>query len=374
MSSRVEGVPSTATLHEVAQLLARHRISCAVVFENGKPVGILSERDLVRLISEHPSNWASLSARETMTHPLHVTTPETSVVSANEGLTRNGIRRLPVVAPDGMLAGIITQTDLLHASHVSLEEYATDLERLVAERTAELRESEQRRSNLVDLTVHDIKNWIHAADASLELVAEQPEEAEHLLPMLRHTTKRIGNLVHTLLDIHRLESGWMPMRFREVPWSTVCDPIVAELQVMARTKSLSLPRSGQGQAIIRCDPNLVERIMLNLLDNAIHAAPEGTSIDIHSERHSDGMFRVRIGNRGPVIPPHVVPTLFGKYEQDETAAAKRYGWGLGLSFCQLAVEHHGGSIEVVSPYVDGEGTAFEFALPPDPEQRAPLPQ
>ena len=371
MSSRVQGVPASATLHDVARLVARHRISCAVVFDDGRPVGIVSERDLVRVVAEDPAGWAALPARAVMTHPLHVTTPDSAVTDASADLERHGIRRLPVVTGDGELAGIVTQTDLLHAAHLGLQEYATDLERLVAERTSELRESERRRSDLVDLTAHDIKNWIHAADASLELVAADPTEAADLLPLLRHTTKRIGNLVHTLLDIHRLESGWMPLRFREVPWSTLCEPIVAELQVMARTKSLSLlPRSRQTQAIVRCDPGLVERVMLNLLDNAIHAAPEGTAIDIDSERRRDGTFRVLIGNRGPVIPAHVVPTLFGKYRQDDAQQAKRYGWGLGLSFCKLAVQHHGGSIQVLSPYVDGEGTAFEFALPPDPERSA----
>jgi signal transduction histidine kinase len=373
MSPRVYGVSDTASLRDVAALLAEHGISCAVVFERGRPVGIISERDLVRLVAEDPTGWHERVARAHMRGPLRVTTPETSVVDASAELENHRLRQLPVVAADGRLAGIITQADLLHASHLWLEEYAANLERLVSERTAQLQESEQRRGDLVDLTVHDIKNWIHAADASLEFVAEDPSEAVNLLPLLRHSTKRIGNLVHTLLDIHRLESGWMPVRFREVPWASLCAPIVAEAAIMARTKSLSLPQSGHPQAIVRCDPGLVERIMLNLLDNAIQAAPVGTDVDIHTERRADGAFRVRVGNRGPVIPPDILSTLFGKYRQDEAQTAKRYGWGLGLSFCKLAIQHHGGEIRAVSPYVDGEGTAFEFALPSEPMPHATLP-
>jgi CBS domain-containing protein len=158
MSPRVHGVSDTATLREVAALLAEHGISCAVVFERERPVGIISERDLVRLVAEDPTGWHARLARAHMRGPLRVTTPETSVVDASAALEDHRLRQLPVVAADGRLAGIITQADLLHASHLWLEEYAANLERLVAERTAQLQESEQRRSDLVDLTVHDIKN------------------------------------------------------------------------------------------------------------------------------------------------------------------------------------------------------------------------
>lgn len=369
MSCQVQGVPASATLHEIATLLATHGISCAVIFEGETPIGIISERDLVGLIAEDPDGWQHRQAGANIRRKLECIAPESSVADASTILAGHRLRQLPVLTESGALAGIITQADLLHASHLWLEEYSANLERLVTERTAQLQESEQRRTDLVDLTVHDIKNWIHAVDASLELVAEEPSEAASLMPMLRHTTKRIGTLVHSLLDIHRLESGWMPMRFGEVPWASVCGPVIAEAEVMARAKSLSIPQTGHTQAIVRCDAALIERVMLNLLDNAIQAAPEGTSVAIHTEQ-VEGAFRVRVGNRGPVIAPDVLSTLFGKYRQSDAKQRKHYGWGLGLSFCKLAVHHHGGDIHAISPFIDGEGVAFEFVLPPNPEQAA----
>jgi len=106
-------------------------------------------------------------------------------------------------------------------------------------------------------------------------------------------------------------------------------------------------------------------VLLNLLDNAVNAAPEGSVIDIHAERTADDRFLVRVGNRGSVIPPDVLPTLFSKYRQGgEDKPLKRLGgWGLGLTFCHLALDRHGGTIRAVSPYVDGSGAAFEFVLP-----------
>ena len=217
MSPQVHGVQASATLHDVAALLSSHDISCAVIFEGETPIGIISERDVVGAVAEDPDGWQQRLAGENIRRTLKFASPETSVVDASATLTNHRVRQLPVVTETGTLVGIITQTDLLKASHLWLEEYAANLERLVAERTAELQESEQRRTDLVDLTVHDVKNWIHAVDASLELVAEAPSEVDHLIPLLRQTTKRIGNLVHALLDMHGGVSGRMPMRLSELP-------------------------------------------------------------------------------------------------------------------------------------------------------------
>ena len=77
---------------------------------------------------------------------------------------------------------------------------------------------------------------------------------------------------------------------------------------------------------------------------------------------------MRVGNRGRPIPPELLPTLFNKYRRGgDGQPLKRFGgWGLGLTFCRLAVDRHGGNIRAVSPYVDGEGAAFEFVLPGEP--------
>jgi two-component system CheB/CheR fusion protein len=137
---------------------------------------------------------------------------------------------------------------------------------------------------------------------------------------------------------------------------------------MAQGKAIALNRAGESHAIVRCDPDLIERVLLNLLDNAIGAAPERSVVDVRSARRPDGGFAVLVGNRGRVIPRDVLPLLFRKYQRgDVEPPLKRFGgWGLGLTFCRLAVERHGGTIEAISPYVDREGAAFEFVLPAEP--------
>jgi signal transduction histidine kinase len=368
MTSAVRSVAGSATLLTAARALAEQEISCLVVTEeDGAPAGIISERDLVRAAVRDPTGWPSGVVRDVMSHPLHVTAAGATVAEAIADLARLHIRRLPVMSSDGRLAGIVTQTDLLRAAHGTLQEYIHDLERVVSERTLELRELERRRDDLVDLTVHDIKNTLCVVESALDMMEQDPVGAASMIPLLRRSTLRITNLVCTLLDVNRLENGSMPLRPQEVPWATICEPVMVESGLLAQAKSIALNRSGESYSLVRCDPSLVERILLNLLDNAIGIAPERSVVDVHAERRPDGSLLVRVGNRGRVIPADELPTLFRKYRQGEERSLKRLGgWGLGLVFCRLAVERHGGTIRAISPYVNGEGAAFEFILPSDP--------
>ena len=368
MSARVQCVPLGAALREAARLLAEHAISCLVVLDGDAPVGIITERDVVREVARDPVGWAAASVRDVMSHPLHVTDPGATVAEVIAMCTRHRVRRLPVVNDAGRLAGIVTQTDLVRAAHRHLQSYAAELERLIGERTAELRDSEHRRDDLVDLTVHDIKNSVCVVESALDMIAQDPVGAASFVPLLRRASQRIGHLVCTLLDVNRLESGAMPLRARNVPWSSLCEPVLAEAGLLAQAKSVVLNRSGESQTIVHCDPALVERVLLNLLDNAIGVAPERSTVDVHAERSAEGSFVVRVGNRGRTIVPEVLATLFRKYRQGGESPVKRLGgWGLGLTFCRLALERHGGTIRAISPYVDGEGAAFEFVLPAEPK-------
>jgi signal transduction histidine kinase len=368
MTADVTSVDAGATLQAAARLLAERTISCLVVTEKGEPAGIVSERDLVRVVASDPTGWSDRIVRDVMTHPLHTTETGATVAQAIMQLARHKIRRLPVLERDGRLAGIVTQTDLLRVAHGKLQEYTATLEKIVSKRSVEVREIEQRRDDLVDLTVHDIKNSLCVVESALELVDQDPLDAVTVLPLIRRATVRIGNLVCTLLDVNRLENGSMPLRVQDIPWSSLCEPVLAEAGLMAQAKQIPINRTGENHALIRCDPALVERILLNLLDNAIGVAPDASIVDVHAEVRADGSFLVRVGNRGRVISPDVLPTLFRKYRQgDQNVPLKRFGgWGLGLTFCRLAVERHGGTIRAISPYVDGEGAAFEFVLPSRP--------
>ena len=220
-----------------------------------------------------------------------------------------------------------------------------------------------RREELVDLAAHDIRTTLRVVEAAVEMLEMDLADAALALPMLRRASGRIGSLVQTLLDVSRLRRGVMPLALADVPWAVVCEPLLAEMGLPAQARGVRFVRTGDAQAIVRCDPALVERVLLNLVDHALAAAPDGTTVDVHTERRPGGAFLVRVGHRGPAIPADVLATLFDEH------ASQTDGASLGRTFCRLAVERHGGTIRAVSPYADGRGAAFEVELPADPRGR-----
>jgi len=218
--------------------------------------------------------------------------------------------------------------------------------------------ADARREELVDLAAHDIRTSLRVVEAAVEMLETDLADATLALPMLRRASGRIGTLVQTLLDVSRLRRGVMPLELADVPWATVCEPLLAEMGFPAQARGVRFVRTGDAQAIARCDARLVERVLLTLVDHALAAAPDGTTVDVHTERRAGGAFLVRVGHRGPAIPAGRLSTLFDAPQPD--------GASLGLAFCRLAVERHGGTIRAVSPWVDGRGAAFEFELPADP--------
>jgi K+-sensing histidine kinase KdpD len=202
--------------------------------------------------------------------------------------------------------------------------------------------------DLFDLAAHDIKNALNVVNSALDMMAEDPAEMNDLLPLVRRSSGRIGRLVATLVEVNRLVSGTMSVRASTEPWAGLWEQALGEVTLIAQAKDVRVEIEGDLTESVRCDRPLLERVLTSLLDHALATAPRGSVVDVRVAR-ADGDFRVLVGSRGPAVPADVL--------------RRSRGWGLGVIFCQLAVERLGGSIHPVSPYVGDEGIAFEIVLP-----------
>jgi diguanylate cyclase (GGDEF)-like protein len=146
MTREVESVAPDDPLPEVVVKMRDQRISCVVVCEKRKPVGIISERDLVRVLSTVLERGANTpgTAFDAMSSPLLTIRASESVAAAMTLARSRGFRRLPIVDADGFLVGLVTQSDFLRAHAGTVEAQRDSLERLVAERTRQLEEAVQR--------------------------------------------------------------------------------------------------------------------------------------------------------------------------------------------------------------------------------------
>jgi signal transduction histidine kinase len=224
----------------------------------------------------------------------------------------------------------------------------TDPARERRDSAAELRE---KKRVLAALVVHDLRSPLAAISGYLQLLREelQHEERPVALAYIDDATTLVGKalgLVATILDVDELEDGIL--RAQRQPTR------ILELIERARSGNRAHLEVRQLRFDLLCDANLMmnidrelfARVLENLLDNAARYAPRGGRCSVHAKREN-GHIELAIGNNGPPVPAAEREAIFGRYFQVEARrAAARANRGLGLYFCKLAVEAHGGTIHV----------------------------
>ncbi|KQW89329.1 sensor protein KdpD [Massilia sp. Root418] len=230
-------------------------------------------------------------------------------------------------------------------------------------------ESERLRNSLLAALSHDLRTPLTSlVGLSESLAGSKPDLAPQQLAQaqaLHAESLRMSTLVSNLLDMARIQSG-------EVTFNLQWQPLE---EVVGSALRASAPQLGQhavgtalphGLPLLRYDAVLIERVLCNLLENAVKYTPPGSRIVVSGELHGQWM-KVMVYDDGPGLPYGREEALFEKFTRGERESAKP-GVGLGLAICRAIVEAHGGSI-AAEPSPLG-GAAFAIALPlgtpPDP--------
>ena len=232
---------------------------------------------------------------------------------------------------------------------------------------AQLHRLERHRDMLTHMLVHDMRSPLQVIRGHLELLAGDgaahlPADARCSLSAATRGVTLLSQMVSTVVDLSRMESTGIPLNRAAVA--------AADLFRAARAQALeptSAHRVSQQIAAacpcLLCDVDLSVRVVANLLTNALKYAPADGAIVLGAETHADGV-RVWVCNEGPGIPAHSQQRIFEKFGVvDPPSGNPCSSTGLGLAFCRLAVEAHGGSIGVESQ--PGLGSTFWFTLPAD---------
>lgn len=112
---------------------------------------------------------------------------------------------------------------------------------------------------------------------------------------------------------------------------------------------------------VLADRDKIDRVIMNLLDNALKYTPEGGQISVSVTQEREGFVKVSVSDDGPGIPPDERERIFERFAQVANGQSRQRGFGLGLTYCRLAVEGHGGTIWV-EPGDGGRGSCFTFTL------------
>ncbi len=215
----------------------------------------------------------------------------------------------------------------------------------------------QYKDSMNSFLVHDLKNPLNTIihiDAG-QITQQQAESA-------RQAGLQMLQIVSNLLDLGKYEHNVMIPAAFNVSLSQIIHQAFSETTYLAEQKSIRLMLHYHNDYLVSAEQEIIKRVFVNLFTNAIKFSPTGGCIRIFTELTSDTVVKIVVQDEGEGISPGYLPLIFEKFSQ---GVPRNSGFsvstGIGLAFCKMAVEAHGGTIGVVSD--QGRGSSFWFTLP-----------
>jgi signal transduction histidine kinase len=235
-----------------------------------------------------------------------------------------------------------------------------------------LRELEKVRDDLMKMIVHDLKTPLTSVLASLEMAldgdfGEVSEMQRRVLGDAETKAEDLLGLIGDLLEVARIEENAIDLDLEPIAPGAFVAEIVQEWDVRFQQEGAKVFVDVADDApVIDADKGLLRRVFANLIQNALTHTVSGVEITIlaHKDTATGGIL-FTVADNGPGIPPEYHELIFRKFERAKQPEVPRVrSSGLGLAFCKLAVEVHGGRIWVRS--TEGKGSQFHIALPVHP--------
>ncbi len=285
-----------------------------------------------------------------------------------KGYEVGAVDYIPVpVIPEILRAKVAAFVDLYRTTR-QLAELNRDLERRVEERTAALEKALLARDEFLSVAAHELKTPLTGLRATAQILARKlargdaqaPEWLASGLRTVDQQSDRLARLVEQLLDVSRLDQGKLAADREETDLSALAERLVEEFQARSRRHTITL--AADPELVADVDASGIERVLSNLLDNAIKYSPDGGRIEVelYGEGKSAGRVRLAVRDWGMGIPPEKRAAIFERFYQAH-AEDHRSGLGLGLYISHQIVAQHDGQMAAEFP-PDG-GTRFVVLLP-----------
>lgn len=231
------------------------------------------------------------------------------------------------------------------------------------------------RKDFVANVSHEIRTPLSMvqgySEALLDDIASTPEERQELVQVIHDESLRMGRLVKDLLDLARMEAGHLELTLQQVDVNALIGRVYRKFSALAKDRDIVLvrPQDDPSLTLHAADPDRLEQVLTNLLDNALRHTPAKASIsmDVQRKETSRGSRQLEftVADEGIGIPPADLPYIFERFYKADKARKRESGGtggtGLGLAIVRNLVEAHGGKIRATSEL--GQGTMFKFTIP-----------
>jgi signal transduction histidine kinase len=275
----------------------------------------------------------------------------------NTGIGVNRTSLIPLSIAQGTLSFIVLYVIVFY------------LNQLINERNEALRREEHLRSELTQLIVHDLKSPLTVILSGINLLGKErlgslTETQKRLLVNLEKSGEDILNMINDLLDVERLEAGAMTLNKTLTDTVQLLHKQTEESKILASTNKQKLILTHDSRLPqIRVDRGLIARVFTNLISNALKFTPERGKVKVHLAREENKLI-ITVADSGPGVPQHERERIFEKFAQVE--GGERRGAGLGLTFCKMVAEAHGGQLTVEESELGG--ALFRLTLPFNEEE------
>ena len=215
------------------------------------------------------------------------------------------------------------------------------------------------RRELVAWASHDLRTPLANMQAMLEAVEDGLVPADDYLPALRDQVRALSSLTDDLFELARIDSGALTLELHEAELGGLVRSCLRGVEAEARSRHVTLEARLGGAVTARCAPDKVERVLLNLLANALRHTPSDGSVAVLVEEGGDEV-RVTVEDSGEGLSAESLRRMFERFWRGDPARSAR-GAGLGLAIARGLVEAHGGRIWAEN--APGGGARVSFTLP-----------
>ncbi|MFH1723186.1 MAG: ATP-binding protein [Elusimicrobiota bacterium] len=225
------------------------------------------------------------------------------------------------------------------------------------------KELDKMKEEFLHSITHDLRNPLGSILGFLEFLRKgavgvlNPQQKGMVESMLK-SANRLMTMVNNILDVAKMETQRLEVTLKEASLAGLASHSIEVLASLAQRRGIAIELDTEEEHMVSCDASQLERVITNLVANAIKYSPDDSRIDVRIEDRGHAL-QVCVRDNGPGIPPAHIVKIFGKFEQ--VPGQMRGGTGLGLTISKRFVEAHCGRIWVESEL--GKGAQFYFTLP-----------
>ena len=238
----------------------------------------------------------------------------------------------------------------------------------MAQMLARLQRSFVQQREFMGNAAHELKTPVTVLKSTLQSLLQRPRSAEEYRSGLEHSLEdlqRLEQLLQWMLRLARAEQwaqGTLRRDLEAVDLGTSCEAAVERMRPLAGARGVTILLSTDGAVQFHADPDDLQLVWSNLLDNAVRYSPEGKPVEVEVSRNAGKAARVSFADHGPGIPAQDLPHVFDRfYRGDPSRTRASGGFGLGLAIAKALVEAYGGKI--IAESNSREGTRMTVELP-----------